>query len=213
MKQLPAKLYLAISGQSQGEEDKMIVGQLNTALTLTGKQEARQLTQALQWEPLSAIYASPLTRAVETASPIAEHHRLPILTCDGLKAQHYGDLEGKIIHECNVAESKQWSKRPINPAHHRVHRGETFFELLSRVWVCLEKIYNREPGGTVLIVAHRSTNQAILSYLMNWPPEKAAFLNLQRHFLYEIIPGETVQINSIFLNGKNNGDCYDGFII
>ncbi len=213
MKSLPAKLYLAISGQSEGEEERMIVGQLNPALTFTGKQEARQLARALQWEPLSAIYASPLTRAIETASPIAELHRLPILICDRLKAQHYGDLEGKIIHECDVTESKRWSKRPINPAHHRVHRGETFFELISRVWVCLEKIYDREPGGTVLIVAHRSTNQAILSYLMNWPPEKAACLKLQRHFLYEIIPGESIQMNSILLAEKNCGDCYEGFII
>ena len=43
-----------------------------------GRKQAAELAEALKQVPLKAIYSSPLERALETAEPLAEGHKLEI---------------------------------------------------------------------------------------------------------------------------------------
>lgn len=77
------RAYLVRHGQSRGN----IPGTTATAdpdLTALGRAQAELAAQRLAREPVRAVYASPMTRALETAAPIARGlgvaiHVLPIL--------------------------------------------------------------------------------------------------------------------------------------
>lgn len=53
-------------------------GPVDPALTVRGRQQADRLAAWLAGEHLDAVIASPLRRAVETAAPVADQHRLEV---------------------------------------------------------------------------------------------------------------------------------------
>jgi len=58
-------------GQTAWNAEMRMQGQLDTALDARGRWQARQLAQALAHEPIGAIVASDLSRAMQTAAPLA----------------------------------------------------------------------------------------------------------------------------------------------
>jgi broad specificity phosphatase PhoE len=75
-------------------------------LSATGRLEATALMQALMWAPLTAVYSSPLERAVETATPLADDHGLRVRTSDALTEVDFGDWTGRAIMD--LAHDPGW---------------------------------------------------------------------------------------------------------
>lgn len=200
------KIFLVRHGLSEWNGQKRISGQLDPPLSPMGVRQAQCLKSLLRDEQLSAVYASPLSRAVETAAPTAALHRLAVKTCEALKEIHLGILQGRFRDERDAEAQRLWAEREKEKLHYRVPGGETFLELETRVVPCLQDILRQE--GTVLIVGHRSTNRVILRKLMRWPLNVASELDLRSKYLYEIVPGESPRINTIRLD---DGHKYEGF--
>ncbi len=200
------KIFVVRHGRSEWNGRKIISGQLNPPLSDEGLRQAECLAEVLQNENLSAIHTSSLSRAVETARPTAEFHRLPITPHDALREINLGVLQGRFRDERDPEAQNMWAEREKNKAHYRIPYGENFTELESRVDKCLTKIF--EMTGTILIVGHRSPNRVILRRLMNWSRETAVNLKLRSKYLYEISGAENPQINTIKICG---GAIYAGF--
>ncbi|MFD1393242.1 histidine phosphatase family protein [Lacticaseibacillus jixianensis] len=62
-----------------GEPDTSIHDDCARPLTLLGRQQAQQLARQLHDTPYTAIYSSPLLRAVETITPLASAHCLTVI--------------------------------------------------------------------------------------------------------------------------------------
>jgi broad specificity phosphatase PhoE len=62
-------------------------------LTDLGLEQAARLAVRLTAEHFDVVAASPLTRAQQTARPLADERGLPVLTLDGLREVEAGDLE------------------------------------------------------------------------------------------------------------------------
>lgn len=62
-------------------------------LTELGLEQAARLAARLAGEHFDTVAASPLTRAQQTARPLAGDRGLPVLTLDGLREVEAGDLE------------------------------------------------------------------------------------------------------------------------
>jgi broad specificity phosphatase PhoE len=191
------KLFVVRHGQSEWNGKKRISGQLDPPLSEKGRHQAQALARALQEESLGAVYSSSLSRAVETARPVAEFHNLPITTCDALKEIHLGILQGRYRDERDPEAQELWAKRTQNKRDFRVAGGETFAELEQRVRSCLNEILLKGAQEALLIVGHRSTNRVLLSSLMNWSEQTAISLNLRSKLLYEIVLGATPQLFTI----------------
>lgn len=58
-------------GETAWNQDTRIQGHLDIGLNDTGRWQARRAAQALRDEDISAVYASDLSRAFETAQTIA----------------------------------------------------------------------------------------------------------------------------------------------
>jgi len=191
------KIFVVRHGQSTWNGQRRISGQLDPPLSAKGRRQAEYLARALRNLDLSGIYSSSLSRAVETARPVADFHQLPITRCDDLREIDLGILQGRYRDERDTEAQELWKERSLNKRHFQVFGGETFEELECRVRSCLDGILKTDARGSLLIVGHRSTNRVLLSTLMNWTDETAITLNLRSKYLYEVILGGTPQIYTV----------------
>ncbi|WP_026671079.1 histidine phosphatase family protein [Butyrivibrio sp. AE3006] len=68
-------------------------------LTENGKEQAACTAKRLKDEDIRAIYASPMGRAVETASYTAKDHGLTVKTLDFMHEIDWGDARGEAVSE------------------------------------------------------------------------------------------------------------------
>lgn len=87
-------------------------------------------------EPDSTILSSPLVRSTQTAEIIAARLGFDIQTDDRLKAQFFGDLEGRTIPELERSKRlKPYLYRYIDPVSRFDSRAAGEGESVSDVWV------------------------------------------------------------------------------
>jgi len=72
------RLYLIRHAESQGNREMRLQGRQEFPLTGRGRQQAQALAERLSGRPLSAVYASPIRRCVDTAAPLAQQATLPV---------------------------------------------------------------------------------------------------------------------------------------
>jgi len=209
---LPAKIYLARHGTSEWNKKKRVSGQLDPPLSEKGIEQSHVLAQVLQNENLTGIYASTLSRAVDTAHPTSQYHNLPINKVNGLKEIHMGILQGRYRDHRDSEAQYLWSLRKENKLKFQIAGGETYSDLKHRIVPCLKNIFKNEIGGTILIVGHRNTNRVILEALFHWKDKEAINVNLRSKYLYEIVPGAKPQCNTISLAKEKAGSVIKGFI-
>ena len=73
-------------------EDRF-AGATDVALSDEGREQTRRLADRLSGEKITAIYASPLGRTVETAQLLAAPHELEVQTREGLREISHGRWE------------------------------------------------------------------------------------------------------------------------
>jgi len=64
-------------------------------LNETGRQQARAVADKLTGAPVKAVYSSPLERAIETATPIAEALNLEVTLRPNLVEMDFGEWQNK----------------------------------------------------------------------------------------------------------------------
>jgi probable phosphoglycerate mutase len=99
--QMPAgatEILLVRHGESAavtpGEALPQLGGQADPPLASIGRREAEIVGQRLRAEPIAAIYCSPLTRAVQTAAPLADALGLTPMLEPGLREVYLGAVDG-----------------------------------------------------------------------------------------------------------------------
>jgi uncharacterized phosphatase len=88
------RLTLVRHGQSIGNAEGRMQGQMDFPLSQQGKKEAEYVGKWLSNEKLDVIYSSDLCRAYETAQEIAKHHDLHVIKRTNLREFHLGPFQG-----------------------------------------------------------------------------------------------------------------------
>ena len=161
-------LLLARHGETEWNVARRIQGWGNSALTELGIRQAKTLAGRLQGVKLAAVYASTSTRAVETASIVAEGHKLSVNTMDGLRELGWGEWEGKTAPEIEAQTPELWAEF-VKRGHDEgsgdvadwesttlIPGGETLAVASKRVCAALDAIRAAHPGEDdwVLAVGH-----------------------------------------------------------
>jgi 2,3-bisphosphoglycerate-dependent phosphoglycerate mutase len=101
-----------------------------------------------------AIYASDLSRAQETATPIARAHGLPVQLHPGLRERAFGEFQGKTWQELETErpeDARAWRQRVPDFAP---GGGESLLQLRERVTATFDEIAARHVGEQIVVVAH-----------------------------------------------------------
>ena len=150
----PTRIIAIRHGETTWNVDTRIQGSLDIPLNDTGRLQAARMAQALQHEPIAAVYASDLVRAWETAQYLGRMHGLAVNAETGLRERGFGDFEGKTFAEIETLlpdQSQRWRKRDpeFAPAG-----GESLLELNRRVVEAAERLAARHPGELIALVGH-----------------------------------------------------------
>ncbi len=156
-------------GETMGNREQIAHGQSESPLTDAGRQQARHTAELLAGSerPFDYIYASPLSRADETAQIIAERLGLRVRLDPGLMEGHLGILEGVSYREL---EAFGFPRRAIADDHFDAHQGESPFALATRVTAALGEIRARHHGRRVIVVSHGTAISHALACLNGETP-------------------------------------------
>lgn len=138
-------------------------------LSEVGIEQAKQAAEHLRDRDIGSIWSSPLERAQETATIIAEPHGLEIVTDERL-IESGTTLEGVGRTAIALLRSPRhwWSLRnPWRPSW-----GETFAEVRERMAAAVADALAAAGGKEVVIVSHQTPVQAARLVLAkrNRPP-------------------------------------------
>ncbi|WP_155153140.1 histidine phosphatase family protein [Curvivirga aplysinae] len=136
-------------GQTDWNLQDLVQGISDIPLNETGRQQARNASDAMKELPIKSVYASPRKRAFETAEIIAVPHNIPVRADDDLREPDFGSLEGQKDDGLYHA----WRKGEIS-----YEGGDSYQDQLK--WIkrglihSLENAQEIKANGLPMIVAH-----------------------------------------------------------
>lgn len=159
-------IYFLRHGETTSSVSGGYCGVLDLDLTPEGYQMAEDFANAYQDLPWQAIFASPLTRAIATATPLAKKLGMGIQQRDGLKEIAYGNWEGKTPEQVNLEYHDEYVEWLADPGWNSPTGGEKGIDIARRSSEVLEEIEQNYPSGNVLVVSHKATIRIMLCSLL-----------------------------------------------
>jgi probable phosphomutase (TIGR03848 family) len=155
-----------------GENDfvgKRLAGHLpGVHLNEKGRQQAALIAQTLSKAPIKAIYSSPLERAVETATPLAQALNLPVCIRAGLIEIDFGRWQGKTGKQ--MRRLKLWKVVQENPSQMRFPGGESFAEAQQRLYQEIDAIKGaHEDQDLVACFSHSDAISLLVAHYLGLP--------------------------------------------
>jgi probable phosphoglycerate mutase len=130
-----------------------------------GQAQAQALGKRLAGVPISALYASPLERTLETAEAIRRHHpHLEIRHNEQMGEVRYGDWEGAKI--ADLRRHKMWDVIQEYPSRAYFPNGETLRGVQTRAVDEVERLVKAHPGEMVVIVGHADIIKMVLAHYL-----------------------------------------------
>jgi broad specificity phosphatase PhoE len=176
------RLVLVRHGQTAwnvGAGEERFRGRTDLPLDDTGQAQAQAVAERFKQEPVAAIYASPLLRTRQTATPLAERLGLPVQSHDGLLDINYGRFQGMTRSEAADAYPailELWLKAPSQV---RFPDGEGLADVQGRLFSLLDELTTYYSGQTVVLVGHQIVNKVLVCSLLDpsHSPEHVGFLD------------------------------------
>ena len=152
-------IYLARHGESDWNAANRFQGHSDRPLTDLGREQARGLADLVAAENVEAIYASPLSRALETARIVAARTGLGVVVDEGLREVDTGSWSGLSRAEVRERYPEGFQRWITGGAGWE--DGESYEEMAERVLAAVNRIAAAHPGGRVLLVSHGGPIRAI----------------------------------------------------
>ncbi|MDL9945142.1 histidine phosphatase family protein [Gordonia sp. ABSL11-1] len=134
--------------------DGILYGRLpGFRLSENGRAQARKVADTLADHDITAVFASPLQRAQETATPIASAHGLSIVTDDELiEADNVFEGLKVSVGDGALSKPRHWPKMrdPFTPSW-----GEPYIQLAHRMLAAANKARDAARGHEAVCVSHQ----------------------------------------------------------
>jgi broad specificity phosphatase PhoE len=122
-------------------------------LSARGEAQAKTVAAALAGEDITALLASPLERAQQTAAPLAESQGLEIVTEPRLiEAANLFEGQRVAVGDGALRHPGHWPKL-VNPF--RPSWGEPYVELAARMTAAVHRARELAAGHTAVCVSHQ----------------------------------------------------------
>lgn len=161
------RLYLIRHGQTESNVGRLLdTAHPGAPLNQTGLAQAEALAELLGDEPIEAVYASDLTRAVETATPLANRLGLEVTQLKGLREIPAGTMEMSPDWQPYIDALLRWVDEP----EFTIEGGENALGFIARYDAAINQI--AEAGhATAALVSHGAA-------LRVWIPTQATNLTV-----------------------------------
>jgi len=116
---------------------------------------------------VSAVYASPVDRARETAVPIAQARGLALRIDRDLVELDVGEWTGLSLAQAR--RRKEWEIIQNHPSAFRFPEGESFMEAQTRMTSAIARLVERHRGGTIVAVSHADPIKLFTAHALGTP--------------------------------------------
>lgn len=159
------QIYLVRHGETEWNAVRRVQGHSDSALSARGRQQADALAARLRGLPIRAIYSSDLTRALDTAAPIAAALGLSVVPTAALREKSYGGWEGLTEDEIQAADPEGWRRYHVErQLDYPIPGGETWEQVQTRIVGVLHQVLadHGGPEEAALLVGHGGSLRAAI---------------------------------------------------
>lgn len=187
-----------------GENDLLARGILagtsaGVHLNARGVQQAEQVAYRLKEKPITALYTSPLERAVETAAPLAHALQLKPILLPELRDSEVGDWTGRKVR--SLSRLKAWQHLQADAATFQFPEGESIVEQQARLVKAFERILAAHGEKEMLaVVFHADPIKLVIAHFLGMPLNAFQRLNVDCGSISVLmVTGGTFQLASMNL--------------
>lgn len=167
---MTTRIYLVRHGATVLSAEDSFAGETDVPLSDEGREQARSLGSRLAEEPISAIYASPMSRTLETARLIADPHGLEVLTRDGLREISHGHWERRKRADVEKLFPEEYARWEADPFSVSPPGGESGLAVTARALPALLAIVEENRDRQSLLVSHKATIRLLISTILGFDP-------------------------------------------
>jgi broad specificity phosphatase PhoE len=160
-----ATILLARHGETDWNRERRWQGLSDLSLTERGREQAAALAEQLEAVPLSAVYASDLRRAYETALVVADRKGLPVTPMRDLREVDVGSWTGLSYDEVKDRFPDAYTQMRARTGK-GWEGGETYEEMGRRVLQAIRRIAAEHAGDAVLVVTHSGPIRAVRAHAL-----------------------------------------------
>lgn len=165
------RLILIRHGETAWNRERRMQGQTDTPLSDEGLVQARALGARMAAVRFAALYSSDLSRALETARPVAAATGHEIITDPRLRERAFGIFEGLTAAEIAARYPDELERFHSRDPDYVVPEGESARMFHARCLPCLADIAERHSGEDVVVVTHGLVLDAVYRAAHSMPPE------------------------------------------
>jgi broad specificity phosphatase PhoE len=162
------RIYLVRHGATQLSAEDRFAGAVDVELSEEGKFQAARLAERLADDNITAVYCSPLTRTIQTATILAMPHKLPLIHQDGLREIHHGHWEGMRRADVEAQFPDEYAAWEEDPFTFAPQGGEAGVNVIARALPVIREIVLEHRGQNVLVVSHKATLRLLISTLLGF---------------------------------------------
>jgi len=138
-------------------------GAADPELSDAGHRQARLMAEYLKSEAVDALYTSPMVRAKQTATPLAESLGIVATELDGVAEFDRHSNEYVPIEELKATNDPRW-RDMLNGQWPPTHESEDVF--LTRVVGTIEALVEAHPSQKVVVVCHGGVINAYAAHVL-----------------------------------------------
>lgn len=174
----PTRMLLLRHGQTPLSVDRRYSGRGNPALTEVGRAQAQAAAARFAGRGgIAAVISSPLDRAKQTASAVAEALGLPVTVHEGLTETDFGDWEGLTFTEA-ASRDPQLHRTWLSDTSVHPPAGESFDEVRARILAVRNDLVASYGGSNILVVTHVTPIKTMLQVALDAGPSLLYRLHL-----------------------------------
>jgi len=156
-------------GETEWNKTGRFQGHSDVPLSAEGRAQAAALGQNLALDHVHAIYASDLTRAMETAAPLAKRFGLEVISDPLLRELNFGAWEGRNFNDVNAENPNAMKNFYTDPEQADIPESEPFPEFQRRVAGRVREIVAQERGKRIVVVSHGASIRILLADILAMP--------------------------------------------
>lgn len=160
-------LYFLRHGETEWNYLNMVQGRIDISLNKSGKEQARNTAAKVCNVDFDYIYASPLSRVLETCEIVTNVKRKNYILDDRLLEREYGELQGTVFDYEKRKEICLWKLDDC--AVEKVKGLESLKSLKERVFAFLDEVIPLAKEKNVLIASHYGVGTMVEMYFKGEP--------------------------------------------
>ena len=156
------RLIVVRHGQTEWNRVERFRGRADIGLDEVGIRQAEAAAaRIIDWE-VSAVYSSPLRRALTTAEILAQPFGLQVKPLPGIIDIDYGEWQGLSPEEAIARDGGLYSKWLNRPHKVKFPGGESLAEVRERAASAVDGLIAQHPKETVVLVSHKVVCQILI---------------------------------------------------